>query len=117
MITPSSRPSRSSATSSPTATRALRVAAVIEDAIDVTWITPTTLAVLGRRPTDQEIRPLVVEVGGLISALAPVRGARSIATTGGVRDLLVSASAGAYVRTGASWSKLSSPGAVVVPSA
>ena len=100
-----------------TATRALRVAAVIADAIDLTWITPTTLAVLGRRPTDQEIRPLVVEVGGLISALAPVRGARSIATTGGVRDLLVSASAGAYVRTGASWSKLSSPGAVVVPSA
>lgn len=100
-----------------TATRALRVAAVIEDAIDLTWITPTTLAVLGRRPSDPGIRPLVVEVGGLISALAPVRGARSIATTGGVRDLLVSARASSYVRTGASWSKLASTGAVVVPSA
>lgn len=101
-----------------TATRALDVAAVVEELLDLAWITPTTLAVLGRRPTDRSVRPLLVEVGGEISPLEPVSGARLIGTTGGVRDLVVTtASHRSYTRTGGSWRRLPSRRAVVVPSA
>lgn len=100
-----------------TAASALQVAAVIEDAIDLTWVNPTTLAVLGRRRSDQGIRPLVVEVGGVVTALAPLRGARRIASAGGVRTLVVSTAQHSYLRTGARWSRLPADRQVVLPSA
>lgn len=100
-----------------TATQALQVAASVEQARDLTWITQTTLAVLGRRAPDTAVRPLLVEVGGQIEALAPVVSARSIATTGGERELYVTTSARrTYTRVGASWRALRVTGAVVVPS-
>ena len=100
-----------------TAASALQVAAVIEDAIDLTWVNPTTLAVLGRRRSDRGIRPLVVEVGGVVTALAPLRGARRIASAGGVRTLVVSTAQHSYLRTGARWSRLPAHRQVVLPSA
>lgn len=100
-----------------TATQSLQVAASVEQARDLTWITPTTLGVLGRRSTDKAVRPLLVEVGGQIEALAAVTSARSIATTGGERELYVTTSSGrTYSRVGASWSALGVTGTVVVPS-
>lgn len=100
-----------------TASSALRVAAVIEDALDLSWVTPTTLAVLGRRRSDEGVRPLVVEVGGIVTALTPLNGARRIATTGGVRTLVVSTATHSYLRTGARWSRLPAQGQVILPAA
>lgn len=96
----------------------LRVGGSLVQVRDVSWISATSLAVLGKRSGDDEVRPFVVEVGGQVSALLPVEGARWVMTTGGERDLLVVPAKGtARARAGASWRELPFSGAVFVPGA
>lgn len=81
-----------------------------------TWVDDATLAVIGRRSTDQPLRPLVVDVGGATDALATVPDPRSIVSTGGERGIVVvSGDGSAYGRVGGGWQAIGRYTDVVVP--
>lgn len=77
-------------------------------AIDLSWLDPDQLAVLGA-PIDDAASPAwVVEVGGTTTAFSAVRGAVSI-TARGERSLLVTdAAALLFARSGSVWSQVAS---------
>jgi len=87
--------------------------------LDVVWLDPMTMAVLGRVLDADPIRPFLVDVGQGVglrrrgqldpaqTLIAPVKDAVSLTTTGGSRGLVVMTSTPAImVRVGSAWVKL-----------
>jgi hypothetical protein len=81
---------------------------------DVSWADRTNLAVLAGAPG--HVLPYRVEVGGLVSALPPVAGARAIIAGDGLRAVYVVSDSGqVLVRTGNGWRPLGPGTAVTIP--
>ncbi len=80
------------------------VAPYLVEARDLTWISTTRLAVLGRTGTKEAVRPYLVDIGGEREALTAVPHPERITTTGGERGLAVVTGAGTVVvRAGQTW--------------
>lgn len=87
---------------------------VLVDVRDVSWADRTNLAVLAGR--DGALRPYQVEVGGLVTALAPVADAASIWAGDGLRAVYLTTVAGrVLVRSGSGWRTLGAGSAVTIP--
>lgn len=80
------------------------------------WVSNTAVAVVGSRQRGETVVPMLVDVGGATTPLAPVPGARRVVPTGGERGVLVvSADGHVYGRAGGGWQQLGDATDVVVP--
>lgn len=80
------------------------------EAVDATWVQSDTVAVLGSI-NPGEVRPFVVQVGGVAKELPPLAGARSITAGRGDRTIVIGTDDGTVVRReGGSWSREGQPG-------
>jgi hypothetical protein len=87
----------------------LAVGADLSSAIDLSWIDPLRIAVLGESDGDAASAMWIAHVGGLTTAATAVRGSVSITARQGERSLVVVDDAGAvYIRAGSGWSQVSS---------
>jgi hypothetical protein len=85
----------------------LRVGWTLTDASDLAWVDESTLAVVGRVGTKNALGPLQVEIGGKVTALSPVAGARLVTNTGGLRGVVVITDRGKVLaRAGTGWQQL-----------
>lgn len=86
----------------------LHVGSTLTMALDVVWIDPVTVAVLGRVRAGEPVKPYVVPLSGpMDDTLDPVAGALTLSTTGGPRGLMVTTDAGlVVVRAGRRWVEL-----------
>jgi len=75
---------------------------------DVAWVDEDQVVVLGRRSSDRDERPWVVQIGGTITPATVVSGAESIAAGNGESSLMAGTPNGIQVRSGALWVKVSS---------
>lgn len=97
-------------------TEPLRIGQILTMATDLVWADPSTLAVIARAAPTESLRPYLVAIGGTTTALAPVKGARHVTTTGGVRGLVVRSDAGAFsIRVGSGWQALGVADGVTLP--
>lgn len=98
------------------AAQPLRVGWTLTDATDLAWVDDSTLAVVGRvRPRDV-IGPQLVEIGGKITAMPPVAGARLVTNTGGLRGVVVLTNQGKILaRAGSGWQVLQSGTDFLIP--
>ena len=80
------------------------VAPYLTRAADVTWISTTRVAVLGRMGAEDRLRPYLIDVGGERESLSEVPDAASITTTGGERGLaVVTGDDQVVLRAGQTW--------------
>jgi hypothetical protein len=85
----------------------LRVGWTLTAATDLAWVDDSTLAVVGRVSPKQALGPQLVEIGGKVTALSPVAGARLVTNTGGVRGVVVITDRGTVLaRAGNGWQQL-----------
>lgn len=88
----------------------------ITEVTSASWVSNTTIAVLGRRKDGAGILPMLVSVGGVTTPLAPVPDPRRILAVGGERGVIVVSGDGhAYGRVGGGWQQLGAATDVVVP--
>lgn len=95
-----------------------RIGATLISVTDVVWVSDRSVAVLGRTSTRERIRPFVIDIGGQLTPLNPVEGARSITATGqgGSQGLLVVTDRDKILtRAGASWPEYGPGTDIVVP--
>ena len=94
----------------------LRVGWTIIAATDLAWADDSTLAVLGRVDPKAAIAPQLVEIGGKVTALSSVAGTRLVASTGGVRGVVVIADRGKILaRAGNGWQQLQTGTDFMIP--
>jgi len=67
----------------------LRVGWTLTAARDLAWVDDSTLAVVGRVSPTDAMGPQLVEIGGKVTAMPPVPGARLVTNTGGLRGVVV----------------------------
>lgn len=88
-------------------TSQVRVGVRLVDAVDLAWVDATTLAVLGRAPTDTVPRVYLVTIGGATEAMQTLPDAVALTAGRGESSIVVQTSNGElYEPTGASWSRL-----------
>jgi hypothetical protein len=85
----------------------LRVGWTLTAATDLAWVDGSTLAVVGRVSPLDAMGPQLVEIGGKVTAMPPVPGARLVTNTGGLRGLVVVTDQGRILaRAGSGWQVL-----------
>ena len=85
----------------------LRVGWTMTAATDLAWADDITLAVVGRVGPKAALAPYLVEIGGKVTPLSPVDGARLVTSTGGVRGVVLIADSGKVLaRAGNGWQQL-----------
>jgi hypothetical protein len=86
---------------------ALRVGWTLTAATDLAWVDDSNLAVVGRVSPKESMGPELVEIGGKVTELSPVAGARLVTNAGGVRGVAVVTDSGKVVaRAGNGWQQL-----------
>ena len=94
----------------------LRVGWTLTDASDLAWVDDSTLAVIGRVGTKTAAGPQLVEIGGKLTALSPVEGARLVTSTGGLRGVVVITDRGKVLaRAGNGWQPLQTGTDFLIP--
>ena len=95
---------------------ALRVGWTLTAATDLSWVDDSTLAVVGRVGPKDAIGPQLVEIGGKVTALSPVAGARLVTNTGGLRGVVVITDRGKVLaRAGNGWQVLQTGTDFLIP--
>lgn len=98
------------------AAEALRVGWTLTAATDLAWVDGSTLAVVGRVSPRDAVGPQLLEVGGKVSALSPVAGARLVTNTGGFRGVVVITGRGKVLaRAGNGWQELQTGSDFLIP--
>jgi hypothetical protein len=98
------------------APQGLRVGQPLTNATDLAWVDDYTLAVIGARRATGPTGPFLVEIGGKLSALSPVQGARLITNTGGLRGVVVITDSSAVLaRAGNGWQELQTGTDFLIP--
>ena len=94
----------------------LRVGWTLTAATDLAWVDDSTLAVVGRVSPKDAIGPRLVEIGGQVTALSPVAGARLVTNTGGLRGVVVITDRGKVLnRAGNGWQQLQTGTDFLIP--
>jgi Sporulation and spore germination len=94
----------------------LRVGWTLTSATDLAWVDDSTLAVVGRVSPRDVIGPQLVEIGGKITPMPPVAGARLVTNTGGLRGVVVLTDGGQIkARAGNSWQTLQTGTDFLIP--
>ena len=94
----------------------LRVGWTLTAATDLAWVDDSTLAVVGRVGPKDAIGPQLVEIGGKVTALSPVAGARLVTNTGGLRGVVVITDRGKVLaRAGNGWQQLQTGTDFLIP--
>jgi hypothetical protein len=94
----------------------LRVGWTLTAATDFSWVDDSTLAVVGRVSHKDALGPQLVEVGGKVTALSPVAGARLVTNTGGFRGVVVITDRGKILaRAGNGWQQLQTGSDFLIP--
>lgn len=89
-----------------------RLAPDLVEAASAAWVDESTVVVLGSRAQDP-VRPYLVMIGGLTSAMSAVEEARSVAAGNGERTIYVGTSGGRLmVRSGGGWVEVTTEGDV-----
>ena len=85
-------------------------------ATDLAWADDSTLAVIGRVGVKDALAPQLVEIGGKVTPLSPVDGARLVTSTGGVRGVVVVTDLGKVLaRAGNGWQQLQTGTDFLIP--
>lgn len=94
----------------------LRAGWTLTAATDLSWVDDSTLAVVGRVSPNDAIGPQLVEIGGKVTALSPVAGARLVTNTGGLRGVVVITDQGKVLaRAGNGWQELQTGTDFLIP--
>ena len=94
----------------------LRVGWTLTAATDLAWVDDSTLAVVGRVSPKDALGPQLVEIGGKVTALSPVAGARLVTNTGGLRGVVVITDRGKVLaRAGNGWQELQTGTDFLIP--
>jgi len=95
----------------------LRQGRSITGMIDVTWLDPATVAVLGVDPTSAKLQPITVPLDGLSTPLGPAPGAELIVGQGmGLSKIFVMTNKRTVLeRSGQHWQQFGKGSAVIVP--
>jgi hypothetical protein len=94
----------------------LRVGWTLTAATDLTWVDDSTLAVVGRVSPKDVMGPQLVEIGGKITPMPPVAGARLVTNTGGLRGVVVLTDQGKILaRVGSGWQVLQTGTDFLIP--
>lgn len=94
----------------------LRVGWTLTAATDLAWVDDSTLAVVGRVSPQDAMGPQLVEIGGKVTAMPPVPGARLVTNTGGLRGLVVVTDQGKILaRAGSGWQVLQTGTDFLIP--
>jgi hypothetical protein len=94
----------------------LRVGWTLSAATDLTWVDDSTLAVVGRVSPKDVMGPQLVEIGGKITPMPPVAGARLVTNTGGLRGVVVLTDRGKILaRAGNGWQVLQNGTDFLIP--
>jgi Lipoprotein LpqB beta-propeller domain/Sporulation and spore germination len=94
----------------------LRVGWTLTAATDLTWVDDSTLAVVGRVSPRDVMGPQLVEIGGKITPMPPVAGARLVTNTGGLRGVVVLTDQGKILaRVGSGWQVLQTGTDFLIP--
>ena len=94
----------------------LRVGWTVTAATDLAWVDDSTLAVVGRVGPKHAAGPQLVEIGGKVTALSPVAGARLVTNTGGLRGVVVITDRGKILaRAGNGWQELQTGTDFLIP--
>lgn len=81
----------------------LPVAVGLTDAVDVAWVTSDDVVVLGRSG-EEALRPVLAQVGGTTSVLAPAPQAATISSGSGERNIVIGTGTGTILtRSGSQW--------------
>lgn len=81
----------------------LPVAVGLTDAVDVAWVTSDDVVVLGRTG-EESLRPVLAQVGGTTSVLAPAPQAATISSGSGERNIVIGTGTGTILtRSGSQW--------------
>jgi Lipoprotein LpqB beta-propeller domain/Sporulation and spore germination len=85
----------------------LRVGWTLTAATDLAWVDDSTLSVVGRVSSKDAMGPQLVEIGGKVTALPPVVGARLVTNSGGPRGVVVMTDGGQVLAlAGNGWQQL-----------
>ncbi|HEY5248383.1 MAG TPA: LpqB family beta-propeller domain-containing protein, partial [Dermatophilaceae bacterium] len=94
----------------------LRAGWTLTDATDLAWADDNTLAVVGRVSPRDPMGPLLVEIGGGVTAMPPVAGTRLVTNTGGLRGVVVLTDQGKILaRAGSGWQVLQTGTDFLIP--
>jgi len=94
----------------------LRVGWTLTLATDLAWVDDSTLAVVGRVGAKDAVGPQLVEIGGKVTALLPVAGARLVTNIGGLRGVVVITDRGKILaRAGNGWQQLQTGTDFLIP--
>jgi len=98
------------------ATEPLRVGWTLTAATDLAWADDSTLAVVGRVAPRDALAPQLVAIGGKVTGLSSVAGPMLVASTGGVRGVVVITDGGKILaRAGNSWQQLQTGTDFMIP--
>jgi Lipoprotein LpqB beta-propeller domain/Sporulation and spore germination len=88
-------------------TQPLGVLPDLTTVVDASWVDEDQIVVLGRRlGRAQSELPWVAQLGGLITATAPVKGGRTISAANGVAGLMVGTIGGTLTQVGSGWGRV-----------
>jgi len=94
----------------------LRIGWSLTGATDLAWVDDSILAVVGRVGRNKAPGPLLVEIGGKVTALSPLPGARLVTSTGGPRGVVVVTDSDKILaRAGNSWQQLQTGTDFLIP--
>ena len=94
----------------------LRVGSTLISGRDLAWVDNNTLAVVGRVSSKTAIGPVLVEIGGRVTAMPPVAGARLVTSAGGPRGVVVMTDRGKILaRAGNGWQVLQTGTDFLIP--
>ena len=94
----------------------LRVGWTLTAATDLAWADDSTLAVVGRVAPGDALGPQLVAIGGKVTGLSSVAGPMLVASTGGVRGVVVITDRGKILaRAGNGWQQLQTGTDFLIP--
>jgi Lipoprotein LpqB beta-propeller domain/Sporulation and spore germination len=97
-------------------TEPLRVGWTLTAAADLAWVDDSTLSVVGRVSAKDAMGPQLVEIGGKVTALPPVIGARLVTNSGGPRGVVVITDRGQVLAlAGNGWQQLQTGSDFLIP--
>jgi hypothetical protein len=96
----------------------LRIGWTLTAATDLAWADDSTLAVVGRVAPRDALAPELVAIGGKVTGLSSVAGPMLVASTGGVRGVVVITDRGKILaRAGNGWQQLQTGTDFLIPGA